>query len=67
MLDPAPAGRFRIDSVAPPEHYEGAVARAVERIKAGAFEKIVLAREVTVQAPTAARRGGGLRRPAGGL
>lgn len=53
LLDPAPAGRFRIDSVAPPEHYEAAVARAVEQIRAGAFEKIVLAREVTVQAPTA--------------
>jgi salicylate biosynthesis isochorismate synthase/menaquinone-specific isochorismate synthase len=52
MLDPAPAGRFRVDSVAPPEHYEAAVARAVERIRAGAFEKIVLAREVTVHAPT---------------
>ncbi len=52
LLDPAPAGRFRIDSVAPPEHYEGAVARAVERIRAGALEKIVLAREVTVSAPT---------------
>jgi salicylate biosynthesis isochorismate synthase len=51
LLDPAPAGRFRIDSVAPPEHYEEAVARAVERIRAGALEKIVLAREVTVQAP----------------
>ena len=52
LLDPAPAGRFRIDSVAPPEHYEAAVARAVERIRAGDFEKIVLAREVTVNAPT---------------
>lgn len=52
LLDPAPVGHFRIDSVAPPEHYEAAVARAVERIRAGAFEKIVLAREVTVQAPT---------------
>src|SRR4051812_7338063 len=52
LLDPAPAGRFRIDSVAPPEHYEAAVARAVERIRAGALEKIVLAREVTVNAPT---------------
>jgi salicylate biosynthesis isochorismate synthase/menaquinone-specific isochorismate synthase len=52
LLDPAPAGRFRIDSVAPPEHYEAAVASAVERIRAGAFEKIVLAREVIVQAPT---------------
>jgi salicylate biosynthesis isochorismate synthase/menaquinone-specific isochorismate synthase len=53
LLDPAPAGRFRIDSVAPPEHYVEAVARAVERIRAGAFQKIVLAREVTVQAPSA--------------
>ena len=52
LLDPAPAGRFRIDSVAPPEHYVEAVARAVERIRAGVFEKIVLAREVTVHAPT---------------
>jgi isochorismate synthase len=53
LLDPAPVGRFRVDSVAPPEHYEGAVARAVERIRAGELEKIVLAREVTVQAPSA--------------
>jgi len=35
----------------PPEHYEGAVARAVERIRAGALEKVVLAREVQVHAP----------------
>ncbi len=40
----------------PPEHYEAAVARAVERIRAGAFDKIVLAREVQVHAPRAARR-----------
>jgi isochorismate synthase len=51
LLDPAPAGRFQIASVAPPEHYEAAVARAVERIRAGDFEKIVLAREVAVHAP----------------
>jgi salicylate biosynthesis isochorismate synthase/menaquinone-specific isochorismate synthase len=51
LLDPAPAGRFRIASVAPPEHYEAAVARAVEEIRGGAFEKIVLAREVAVHAP----------------
>ena len=51
LLDPAPAGRFRIASIAPPEHYEEAVARAVERIRAGALEKIVLAREVAVHAP----------------
>ncbi|WP_051323957.1 isochorismate synthase [Candidatus Solirubrobacter pratensis] len=52
LLDPAPAGRFQISSVAPPEHYEQAVARAVERIRAGELEKIVLAREVAVHAPT---------------
>jgi salicylate biosynthesis isochorismate synthase/menaquinone-specific isochorismate synthase len=51
LLDPAPAGRFRIASVAPPEHYEAAVARGVEEIRRGAFEKIVLAREVAVHAP----------------
>ncbi len=51
ILDPAPVGRFRIASTAPPEHYEEAVARAVERIRAGALEKIVLAREVAVHAP----------------
>jgi salicylate biosynthesis isochorismate synthase/menaquinone-specific isochorismate synthase len=51
LLDPAPTGRFHVASVAPPEHYEEAVARAVERIRAGAFEKIVLAREVAVHAP----------------
>jgi isochorismate synthase len=51
LADPAPTGRFRVASVAPPEHYEAAVARAVERIRAGDFEKIVLAREVAVHAP----------------
>jgi salicylate biosynthesis isochorismate synthase/menaquinone-specific isochorismate synthase len=51
MLDPAPVGRSAVRSVAPPEHYEEAVARAVERIRAGEFEKIVLAREVAVRAP----------------
>jgi isochorismate synthase len=51
LLDPAPIGRFQIASTAPPEHYEHAVARAVERIRAGDFEKICLAREVSVHAP----------------
>jgi salicylate biosynthesis isochorismate synthase/menaquinone-specific isochorismate synthase len=50
LLDPAPVSRATIASTAPPEHYEGAVARAVERIRSGAFEKIVLAREVAVHA-----------------
>jgi salicylate biosynthesis isochorismate synthase/menaquinone-specific isochorismate synthase len=53
LLDPAPAGRYRISSVMPPEHYESAVARAVERIAAGELEKVVLAREVQVDAPVA--------------
>ena len=35
----------------PPAHYEEAVARAVERIRAGELEKVVLAREVQVRAP----------------
>jgi salicylate biosynthesis isochorismate synthase/menaquinone-specific isochorismate synthase len=52
LLDPAPAGRFRISSTAPPEHYEAAVAQAVQRIRSGAFQKIVLAREVAVHAPS---------------
>jgi salicylate biosynthesis isochorismate synthase/menaquinone-specific isochorismate synthase len=34
----------------PPEHYESAVARAIERIRAGVMDKIVLAREVHVLA-----------------
>jgi salicylate biosynthesis isochorismate synthase/menaquinone-specific isochorismate synthase len=51
LLDPAPAGRVRVGSAMPPEHYESAVARGVERIRAGALDKIVLAREVQVHAP----------------
>jgi isochorismate synthase len=51
MYDPAPVGDFRVASVMPPSHYEEAVARAVSRIRAGELEKIVLAREVEVEAP----------------
>ena len=51
LLDPAPAGRYRVASAMPPEHYEAAVARAVELIRAGELEKVVLAREVHVHAP----------------
>ncbi|HEY3186596.1 MAG TPA: isochorismate synthase [Solirubrobacteraceae bacterium] len=50
LLDPDPADRAHVASVMPPEHYEAAVARAVERIRAGELEKIVLAREVAVHA-----------------
>jgi menaquinone-specific isochorismate synthase len=53
LLDPAPTGRFQVASAMPPEHFEQAVARAVERIAAGELEKIVLAREVQVHAPQA--------------
>jgi len=51
MLDPAPAGTYRVLSPMPPAHFEEAVARAVERIRGGELEKIVLARDVEVHAP----------------
>ena len=35
LLDPAPTGRFQVASAMPPEHYEQAVARAVELIAGG--------------------------------
>lgn len=53
LLDPAPTGRFQVLSALPPEHYEHAVARAVELIADGRLQKIVLAREVQVHAPRA--------------
>ena len=51
LLDPAPTGRFEVISAMPPEHYEQAVAQAVELIRAGRMSKIVLSREVQVHAP----------------
>ena len=51
LLAPAPAGAYRVLSPMPPSHYEEAVARAVQRIRAGELEKIVLARDVEVHAP----------------
>jgi salicylate biosynthesis isochorismate synthase/menaquinone-specific isochorismate synthase len=53
MLDPTPAGRYQVASAMPPEHYEAAVARAVQLIEEGEIEKVVLAREVQVHAPRA--------------
>ena len=53
LLDPDPVERTRVASAAPPSHYEQAVERAVERIRAGQLEKVVLAREVRAHAPTA--------------
>jgi isochorismate synthase len=48
LLDPHPAERRTIAGAMAPEHYEAAVARAVELIGAARLEKIVLAREVDV-------------------
>ena len=50
MLDPHPARRPQVASAAPPEHFEAAVARAVELIGRGEVRKVVLAREVRVHA-----------------
>lgn len=52
LLDPAPTGRFEVSSGMPPEHYEAAVARAAEKIRQGRIQKIVVARDVEVHAPT---------------
>ena len=53
MLDPSPAGPAEIRSARPPGSYEEIVGKAVAEIRAGAFEKVVLAREVTVGARSA--------------
>jgi salicylate biosynthesis isochorismate synthase/menaquinone-specific isochorismate synthase len=51
MIDPDPVEQARVASAAPPSHFEHAVERAVERIRAGGLDKIVLAREVRVHGP----------------
>jgi isochorismate synthase len=51
LLDPAPTGAYEVVSPMPPAHFEEAVARVVQRIRAGELEKVVLAREVDVHAP----------------
>ena len=50
LLDPDPAVRPRVAGALPAAHYEEAVQRAVERIRAGDLDKVVLAREVRVHA-----------------
>ena len=52
LIDPDPVQRTAVASAAPPAHYEQAVERAVERIRAGELEKVVLAREVRAHAPS---------------
>ncbi|MHB1468832.1 MAG: isochorismate synthase [Solirubrobacteraceae bacterium] len=51
LLDPSLTGRHLVSSVMPPEHYESAVARAKELIRAGRVRKVVLSREVEIHAP----------------
>jgi isochorismate synthase len=53
MLDPHPTGRAEIRSVHPPSDFEAAVIAATERIDRGEMSKVVLAREVTVEAAAA--------------
>ena len=50
LIDPDPTERSRVSSVMPPEHFEAAVAGGVQRIRTGELEKVVLAREVRVDA-----------------
>jgi len=52
LFDPSPGGTL-VRSVRPPGDFEDGVARAVERIRAGALRKVVLAREVEVEASSA--------------
>lgn len=51
LADPDPVATARVAGTMPPAHYVAAVTRAVERIRAGDLEKVVLAREVRVHAP----------------
>jgi salicylate biosynthesis isochorismate synthase/menaquinone-specific isochorismate synthase len=53
LLDPHPTGRPSIRSVHPPGDFERAVGAAGERIDSGEIEKVVLAREVVVEAASA--------------
>jgi salicylate biosynthesis isochorismate synthase/menaquinone-specific isochorismate synthase len=52
LFDPDPVEAARVASAAPPEHFESAIERAVERIARGELHKVVLAREVRVHAAT---------------
>jgi salicylate biosynthesis isochorismate synthase len=53
LADPHPTAEVSIESALRPDHFETAVRSAVERIRAGEMEKVVLAREVRVHAPRA--------------
>jgi isochorismate synthase len=51
--DPHPSAMSAITGRYPPERYEQIVATAVERIRASEVDKVVLARQLTVEAPGA--------------
>jgi isochorismate synthase len=53
LLDPHPTDRPTIRSAKSPRAFEAAVEKATGRIAAGEMEKVVLAREVIVEAPGA--------------
>ena len=53
LLDPHPTARAGIRSARPPREFEAAVEGATSRIAAGEFSKVVLAREVIVEAAAA--------------
>jgi isochorismate synthase len=53
LLDPHPTARPTIRSARPPRAFEDAVEAATARIAAGEVEKVVLAREVIVEAASA--------------
>src|SRR5213078_931148 len=51
LPDPHATSEVRIASILAPERFERSVERAVERIGLGELDKVVLAREVVVEAP----------------
>ncbi|MDX6623343.1 MAG: menaquinone-specific isochorismate synthase [Solirubrobacterales bacterium] len=53
LIDPHPTAHAGIRSARPPAEFEAAVRAATERIEAGAMSKVVLAREVIVEAAAA--------------
>jgi isochorismate synthase len=56
--DPHPSAATAISGRHPPQRYERIVAAAVEQIRAGRVDKVVLARQLTIQAPAAIDPGG---------
>lgn len=52
LLDPAPGGSTRVESRGDPGDFERSIAEATSRIRSGALDKVVLAREVIVSSET---------------